>query len=394
MNNCPYCDFLINEDYNLCVNCERQVKCFKCSSYLIKDKSKCLKCGTILNKESSSAIPMNIFSLEEEQTDGNYSRKINLSFTDGAIDKVSSVINGYVPFTPSQSSKQISKNPQQLALPFTQVSSDKNQLEQSEADDEVVVETTAKIVSDDNTAHGYFDKDSQGFLISTSPDYKGKNKKLQQQRFSLLYVWAYNSIYGEPVPNKEHLSQAAKLNGVYDQNYSQHLTDVSNRYFIKSDGTFKLNPSGKSHLKEIQSEMKIEDVELKGFDYANSTRKKSNRTSRTTKEDSQKVEQWIQLPTRFSDFDVRKLKNAYEIAILSLYDITKEIKVENAVKASLAYEYINKRYKTISVTRKNFNDTLSRKIYEKYFEHTPEGLYYLTHEAESFVENLLNEQNL
>jgi hypothetical protein len=64
------------------------------------------------------------------------------------------------------------------------------------------------------------------------------------------------------------------------------------------------------------------------------------------------------------------------------------------VKSSLAYDYINKRYKTISTSWKNFNNTLSRDIYEKYFEHTPEGLYYLTHEAESLVEIWIAEQDL
>ncbi len=100
MPNCSYCDVLIDEAYNFCVSCEQQVKCLVCGSYLIKDKSKCLKCGTSLSVSQTVAAPMNNFSLEEEQTESNYSRKLNLSFTDTAIDKVASVLGGYVPFNP------------------------------------------------------------------------------------------------------------------------------------------------------------------------------------------------------------------------------------------------------------------------------------------------------
>ena len=350
MSNCPYCDTQINEEYNFCLSCERQVKCLECGSYLFKDKSKCLKCGSLVKNAQPSSTPMNSFSLEEEQSDSNYSRKINLSFTDAAIDKVSYVLNGNVPLSISKKNNQSTQSQQQLTFPFAQVASDRNHLDNSEITNEEILETTAKSVSDDNPAYNYFDKDSQGFFISTSHDYKGKNKKLQQQRFSLLYVWAYNSINGEPVPSKDHLSQAARLNGIYDQNYSHHLNDVANRYFIKSDGTFKLNPSGKAHLKEIQTEM--EDSELCGFVYSNSTRKKSSRGSRTTKEDSQKVEQWVQMPSKFDKFDVRELKALAEYGIFCIYIITKELKIENAVKPSLAYEYLTKKSEGVTKTSK------------------------------------------
>lgn len=254
--------------------------------------------------------------------------------------------------------------------------------------DNETVETTAKSISDYSFSSDYFEKDGQGVLISTTPDYKGKNKKLQQQRFSLLYVWAYNILYGEPVPSREHLNQAAKTNGVYDKNYSTHLNYVANLSFVKSDGTFKLNPGGRSEVNKILSEM--QDSDLSGFEYWGQTRRKSNRNSRTTQEDTQKIEQWIQIPSKFANFDVRTLNNTAEFAILAFYDITKELKVENAVKPALAYEYLIKRYQTVPVKKKLFGDTLSHKRYENYFEQTPEGLYYLTPEAESLAEGWLD----
>lgn len=265
MPDCPYCNVLIDEAYNFCISCEQQVKCLTCDGYLIKDKSKCLKCGSFLSAPQPNATPMNNFSLDEEQLDGNYSRKLNLSFTDIAIDKVASVLGGYVPLTPPKSLKRVVQPQQQLTLPFLQTLTESDQLDQSEELNGEVIEITSQNVSDDNSSSNYFEKDGQGFLISATPDYKGKNKKLQQQRFSLLYVWAYSSLYGEAVPNKEHLNQAARTNGVYDQNYSKHLTDVANRFFIKSDGTFKLNPGGRSETTKILVEM--QDSDLSGLEY-------------------------------------------------------------------------------------------------------------------------------
>lgn len=72
--NCPYRDVLIDKAHNFYVSCEQQVKCLACGSYVIRYKSKCLKCGTSLSVSQTTATPMNNFSLEEEQTESNYSR--------------------------------------------------------------------------------------------------------------------------------------------------------------------------------------------------------------------------------------------------------------------------------------------------------------------------------
>jgi hypothetical protein len=392
MPDCPYCNVIINEAYNFCVNCEQQVKCIACGSYLIKDKSKCLKCGTPLSASQTIATPMNNFSLEEEQSDNNFSRKLNACLTDAAIDKVASVLSGYVPLTPPKSpTKHVTQPHQQLDLPFLQTSANNGQLDQSVITDDETVETTAKSISDNNSASDYFDKDKEGFLISNNHDYKGKNKKLQQQRFSILYVWAYNALNGEAVPN-DHLTQAAQRNGVYDKNYPTYLKEASNRFFTRLNDTFKINPSGRAEVSKIQAEM--QDSDLSGSEYWNPTRKKSNRSPRVNKEDEQRIEQWIQMPSKFVNFDVRELKTTYELAIFALYDITKELKVETAVKPSLAYEYLTKRYKTVSISNKNFSNVLSDKKYKKYFEHTSEGLYYLTQEAESLAESWISKGSI
>lgn len=392
MPNCPYCDNPIDEAYNFCVSCERQIKCLKCGNHLLRDKSKCLKCGILIDTSQPNSTPMNNFSLEEEQSDNNYSRKLNLSFTDTAIDKVASVLGGYVPLTPiTKVPKRTLFPEQQPILPPFEVLEEKTEPEKDKYSQEQTIDTSVTNFSEANSPLSYFDKDAQGFLISKTPDYKGKNKKLQQQRFSLFYVWAYNLIFQEAVP-KEHLNQAAKVNGIYDKNYSHYLSDIANRSFVKSDGTFKLNPGGQAEVNKIIAEM--QDSDLKGVEYWSSNRKNSSKTSRKTKDDSQKVSQWLEMQSRFNAFNVKKLNTAVEYALLALYDITKELKTENAVKPGLAYEFLVKKYETVSVNQSNFTKALANtKESSKYFSRTSEGLYYLTPEAESVVEGWLSQSN-
>jgi hypothetical protein len=211
---------------------------------------------------------MNTFSLEEEQSDSHYSRKVNLSFTDTSIDKVASVMGGYVPLTTVANPQRVVTREQQPVLPPFQKPLEEAQSSYDQALQEGTINTTVQNNLETNDPSNYFEKDGQGVLISINPDYKGKNKKAQQQRFSLLYVWAYNLLHEESVPNKEHLNQAARTNGVYDQNYSTHLNDIASRLFIKSDGTFKVNPSGRAEVNKIIAEMQNQDVI--GFEYSKS----------------------------------------------------------------------------------------------------------------------------
>jgi hypothetical protein len=392
VRNCPYCSTLIDETYNFCIDCEQPVKCIACNEYLIKDKSKCLKCGTSLKISQVITTPINKFSLEEKQSGNNYSRKLDLFCTDNAIDKIAPFIVSNVPFTiPKNNPKQsLNAEPHIASRPLLQASSENAQLEQSEIindEDEIITEKNVLNSSNNSPSH-YFEKDGRGLLISTTHDYKGKNKKIQQQRFSILYVWAYYSLNGNPVL-REHLIQAAKENGVYDKNnYLTYLKDVSGRFFTKLDDAFKLNPSGSAEVKLIQTEM--QDSEVSGFEYWNPTRRKSNGNTRAKKEDLERAEDWLQIQSRFDNFDIRSLSTRYELAIFALYDITKELKVENAVKSSLVYEYLTRRYETVSATQKNISDTLSDKSNKKYFDRTSEGLYFLTQEAENIGRNWMD----
>ena len=396
MSNCPYCNEKINESFNFCVKCEKQVKCLNqdCCSVLIKDKTRCLCCGVPVQKLQPSLVaPMNTFSLHEEQSEKGYLRDVQLSFTNEATSCVASGLNGYVPFTlPARHQKNISNEQQEVIKPPFQISAEKttqipnNSTLDSQSNFDINIAKDVNL----NCHLNYFEQNESGYLVSKTPDYKGKNKKLQQQRFCLLYVWAYLLYFNNPV-SRENLNQAAKDNGVYDKNFANYLKDTAIRFFISNEDSFKLNPAGKAEINRILAEMQNE--ELKGIEYWNP--KKRTSSSRMNQEDIQKIDQWIGRESRFDNqnFDIKKLNKAYEYAILALYDLTKELNVQQSVKPALAIDYLLKRYTTVSKSKKAIKEALANKNYCKYFSRTDEGTYYLNLEAEQIAESWLNNIN-
>ncbi|MDJ0579543.1 zinc ribbon domain-containing protein [Crocosphaera sp.] len=367
MPNCPNCDAVINEEDNFC-----------------------FKCGTPLSESSSQTTPLNTLSLEEKQTNNSYSKNLKVSFTDNAVDKLASFLGDHISGSlsnGSNGSRQITQPQKKSSL----LVSDHENIEQSDnIDNDTVIETNVQEISDNDSASNYFEKDGNGVLMQKHSDYKGKSKKAQQERFILVYVWAYNILFQEPVPNKKHLTEAAKKNNIYDSNFTTRLNNISQRYLVTPDDTFKLNPSGSEEVEKIQTEMA--DKELKGNSYWNSTRKNSNKASRITNEEIEKIDEWIDKNDELIDnFDIGKLNKHLEFAIFALYAITKKLNVENTVKPALAYEYLKKKYTTISVTKKRFGEILAGKNNKKYFEKTPEGLYYLTQEGENIAQELMTE---
>jgi hypothetical protein len=342
--------------------------------------------------DSLSSLPasLNTFSMEEKQSENDYSRKVNFTFTDSAIDKVASVLGGYVPLSLPLAPKRPMSRSQQLSLPYVQEDQNR-ELGHTEVEEEAFVDSVQD-KSERDLALDYFERDEKGLLVSTNPDYKGVNRKSQQQRFSVLYVWAYNLIHEEVVPSKEHLIHAAKENGIHDSNYSKHLSDMANRFFVRADGSFKLNPSGKTEASKILSE--IQNTESEGFKYWNAPRKRTSSGSRINKDDIQQIDEWTQMSSRLSNFDTRKLDATVKCALFAIYDITKELKIKDAIKPGLAYEYLIKRYKTISAKKGNFTKAMTNtRDNSKYFSRTHEGAYFLTTEAESLVESWLNQDN-
>ncbi len=219
-------------------------------------------------------------------------------------------------------------------------------------------------------------------------DYKGRSRKQQQERFILLYVWAYNEIIKEPVPDRKHLAKAAKDNAIYDTNFRAYFSTLAKQYLITADNSYRLNPAGRDEVKQILIEMK--DDTLKGFAYWEGTKPRAKRT-RLNNDDLETLSQWLEMPSKCNNFDVRTFTKTYHWPMFALYDLTKELGVRDSVKPALAYKYLVKRYKTVSVKQNQFSQAMSRKENANKFKRTNEGLYYLTPEAEKSVEKWVRE---
>ncbi len=207
---CPYCNFEISEEYNFCLNCDSQVKCTHCAKLLVPGKTCCFVCGNPLVSKELPQTQMNEFTLEEKQTTKSASRRINGRLSDDAFGQAAALFGGMSPSRLVHQSAEINSPPSKKLLSLPQDNPD-------EADQVVEgyhsVEQSSTLSGnedDRDRAFQFFEVDGEAELVAKVTDYKGKTKKEQQQRFILVYVWAFLHIFGRAVPSKEHINSAAK----------------------------------------------------------------------------------------------------------------------------------------------------------------------------------------
>jgi hypothetical protein len=346
--------------------------------------------------EDASGTPMNTYLLEETYTKSSYSKKVEISATDNAIGKIAPTLGGALPHLRS---KTIQPNPpfnSHLSLPIfsdDQLSIEDTSASEKQTQENITVDSLADTVTSStnleraNIASRFFEKDNKGYLTSLTADYKGLTKKNQQERFGLLYIWAYNQLIGEPVPDKDHIIQAVKQNGLLDKNFSTYFSKLS-KYINKSDGAFKLNPSGNSFINKILVE--LQDDKILGFDLTSGSTKHTNYAPRVNKEVQENIEKWIIMPSRLNSLDIRSIDKNLKLCIVAIFDLTRELKVEQAVTASIAYDYLLKKYKTIPINQRAFKDALCSKSSAKYFSKGADGKYFTTMEADAIVEDIIS----
>ncbi len=218
MSACLHCETQNDLNLNFCINCEQQINCLECGKGLIKAKSKCLYCGLSLAK-SERKNAMNTFSLEENQSGDTYSKKVSFAFTNEGVDKVATVLAGQVPLQFNGNTKHQISSSNTLPIPPAGTIT-------PEAFIEVKTETpnvnqdSEPINANKIDPKRIFDINSKGILISQWADYKGKTRKDQQVRFSLLYVWAHNLLCFEKPLSRAIILDGARENGVFDQNFA------------------------------------------------------------------------------------------------------------------------------------------------------------------------------
>lgn len=397
MLTCPYCGSETSSEDNFCENCEQQVKCMKpeCEALLRPHKSKCLKCGTPTLVASQVDPSMNRYSHTATTTNKSHTEHTEITASDAAI-------GDFIPLVLSRSQVQprpqprpaaIRMNPQsQPKLPFPTMVEDKDEAYADATDgDEILAVTdvppTSQSKQDENQALALeFFEASGDELTPLAPDFKGDSRKDQLIRFLVVYIWSYPHIFGKPVPSREHLVAATRRAGLPDDNFRQYF-GLAKTFYSSIDGTFKANPAGNVEAKRVFDEIKTKTEE--GNPYWKTKTKSASKGPRFNKENQEAIAQWVTIQCNIGSIDVRPL-NSTQQAMLSLWLITKEIKVADAVKPRLAFEYLSAKFKTIKGTYKAFESALRRTTNQSLFSHNTEGAYFLQDKAEKEVETWRN----
>lgn len=374
MLSCPYCKRETSESYNLCENCEEQIRCAKCGSTLVAGRSKCLMCATPVLK-SESVVTINECLLEERQTSRSASRKVSVRFTDAAIEKAAPLLGGLVAI-PRINGPHPTTRPV-IAQPTLPLPDDGNTIEQVS---EPLHSAPAPASDSKTRALQFFEEEGEG-LVAKTPDFKGQSKKEQQQRFLVLYVWAYYHIFDRAVPSRDHLITAAKRTGLLDKNFARYFSTTAQQHLITSDGGYKVNTLGTAEALKILGE--LEDSAIKGCAYWEGSGKSPKPRTPLGKEDAALVDEWLDRPLEFGSFDVRSLKGVVHQAMFALWAITKGLGTVAAVKPKVAFLYLTRKFTTVSANAKQFTDALRKN--PSRFNKNAQGLYYLTESAEREV---------
>lgn len=379
MSLCPYCNTTNPDQYNFCVNCEKQIKCLQCGDSLVANKSRCLGCGKPIEEHNTALGPINKFVLEESQTTETASRKIEGHFTDQAIEQVASIFGGLFN-NQVRPIPQVTK-PTEVVRPALS-SSQSVSLDEIETSvkhlnngDGVITTAPESHSSELEKAQRYFEFDNENGIVARLSDFKGMTKQDQQKRFMIMYVWAYALIVDKSGPSKKAIMSALANRGFNDSNSSRYFTDIENKYFSKVGEGYKINRDGDREVDRIINE--IEDETKTGFQEWGKT-KSREKGSRLTRDVLERVELWASKDVDIGNFEIRKLEKPIDYALFAIWILTSHLQFVRAVKPVEIFNYLKKKYIHIPVTQQEISKALSRSYNANLIQRTSDGHYYLS----------------
>jgi hypothetical protein len=302
--------------------------------------------------------------------------------SDHAVSEVAPFIVGQIMSRPQRITYPSASNPptpsQQLSLDLNGSSLEIETPQLPEATASPIVETHSV------GAAQYFERDGD-YLVATIKDFKGTTWADQQKRFILLYASAYNQIFGQLVPDKEHFKKAAERASILDpSNFTKYLSEATRTYLSEIGGKFKLNHDGEKEVKTILA--RIEDDNIgSGNRYWERSTSSSTRRQRFNKDDKTKVQEWAQEEVDLGSLNVRDIRQAKDYALVSLWILTTHLNKAEAVRWNDAYYYFREKFTTLSVQTDAFSRALSKPENDRYFRKAGE-LFYLTSEGQQKVE--------
>lgn len=383
MKNCLFCDEEINDDYNFCPHCAKQLKCLKCGKDLGKGFSVCAYCGNSVLSQGNNQT-LNEYSFLEERDGDKYKRSVNLKATNVAVENLSGLIIsnsqpsfGVLPI-PSKNSERVSVQPDERLL-----------LPSSSEEEESLVQTP-------KDGHEPFDlvKDYifplDGNLEVKLTNFRGNSNADNQRRFILLFVGGYQYHFPNQVSTRTQIIERAKGLDLWNSSFSNVITNLGKEFLIESEDGLRLSPTGKQEAIKIINEIVTPNESISNNNPTKQGRKNKGNKPTPDGEKEQKINAWINLLGEIKNFDARDLQKSSNRQKLQfgLWVLKKTAKVEQ-IPLPLLLDFIIKAFPKIGGTK----DSLRRSIGEnKFFGKTHSGEYFLTKEGEADIEQLLPEE--
>jgi len=386
MLQCRHCQSEVLDEDNFCPTCEQQVRCTnaKCGSDRI-GKTKCLRCGAPLVAQEQSQAQMNEYHYEfDQKSDSEFREHIKLLATNEAIENAAPLFGGRGSLNRLKNQTAKVNQVDSRALPSPPI----EEVVEGDIETPDAMQDSPAPAQDGNLsadAAQFFEKDEGNEqLFAKVTDYNGKSRRMTQQRFMLMYCWAYQKMFGKAVPSKDHLIEATKRSGIYDPHIPEYFDQMLNKLLMPIGTGFKPNPEGDKLVLAIIEELKGSE------DKSNSPKAKAiprKKRSTLNSKDQQQVDRWVSTPVDIGGFDVRTLKTSADQAMFILWILTKKLNVQ-AVKPKLAYALLTGKYTTVpTVEPKPFTNALSHLDNAGVFSRNSAGLYCLTPTAEAMVES-------
>ena len=284
----------------------------------------CLRCGRSVGKQESNNAAPNVYEENIKQTADSYEHNRRVQATNDAVGLFVPFITGHIQSRPThqqppnvRTGSEHSSPPLPLLLSIPEVL-----VEEEKTTDATISDPLPQVENNDKLqALNMFDVLGEDALIAKERDFHGSTKKEQQKRLVVAYAWAYDKIYGKPVPNKEHFHEVAKKARAFDDNFrSRYLAEAIGEFFNDLGTGFKLTSDGEKKAKLIVTEMG--DTKNKGYAYWEPSTKSVKTPGRVKKEDAAKVKEWIVEEVDKGDIEIRHLTDGRNCALFSLWAIT------------------------------------------------------------------------
>jgi hypothetical protein len=394
---CPVCNADTPTEYNFCISCDKQIKCLNtsCNKLLVAGKKFCFTCGQPIGSLSTELSQPNRYFKRVTQRGGDFDEITEWNASDNAVHELAPFIvegmgmrvgqrtiyqarrDGPTASPDNSPEQREIQGTEQLQLP---PKGDESQAAQTGEGAESNAPQERREVKEG--AARYFARDGKALALKKK-DFKGKTFKEQQRNYVLMYTSAYQQVFGNPVPSREHYNEVARSESIFDKNFPSYLTQLTRRELREVSSGFTLTDDGEKEVSRIITLMSADN--LTGHPYWDRNAGTPARKQRANKDDKAKIKEWAQKKVELGKLDIRDIDSPRDYALVACWILTVHLKVVNAVRWTEAYQYMKEKFETISANSDAFRLAMTKSI--KNFRKNDEQQYYLTPEGQKRVED-------